>query len=71
MPFWLNEIGRPDDNLFNINTNLRFGCTILNIYLKREKGDMRKALARYNGSVGKNWYPQRVYKALRIRWYRQ
>ncbi|NOR40432.1 MAG: transglycosylase SLT domain-containing protein [Gammaproteobacteria bacterium] len=71
MPFWLDEIGRPDDNLFNINTNLRFGCTILNIYLKREKGDMRRALARYNGSVGKNWYPQRVYKALRTKWYTQ
>ena len=71
MPFWLDEIGRPDDNLFDINTNLRFGCTILNIYLKREKGDMRKALARYNGSVGKNWYPQRVYKALNTKWYRQ
>jgi soluble lytic murein transglycosylase-like protein len=71
MPFWLDEIGRPDDNLFDINTNLRFGCTILNIYLKREKGDMRKALARYNGSVGKNWYPQRVYKALQTKWYRQ
>ena len=71
MPFWLDEIGRADDNLFDINTNLRFGCTILNIYLKREKGDMRKALARYNGSVGKNWYPQRVYKALQTKWYRQ
>ena len=71
MPFWLEEIGRPDDNLFDINTNLRFGCTILNIYLKREKGDMRRALARYNGSVGKNWYPQRVYKALRTTWYQQ
>jgi soluble lytic murein transglycosylase-like protein len=71
MPFWLDEIGRPDDNLFDINTNLRFGCTILNIYLKRERGDMRKALARYNGSVGKNWYPARVYKALGSRWYRQ
>ena len=71
MPFWLEELGRPDDNLFDINTNLRFGCTILNIYLKREKGDMRRALARYNGSVGKNWYPQRVYKSLRTTWYRQ
>jgi len=71
MPFWLEEIGRPDDNLFDISTNLRFGCTILNIYLKREKGDMRRALARYNGSVGKNWYPQRVYKSLRTTWYRQ
>jgi soluble lytic murein transglycosylase-like protein len=71
MPFWLEEIGRPDDNLFDISTNLRFGCTILNIYLKQEKGDMRRALARYNGSVGKNWYPQRIYKALQTTWYRQ
>ena len=71
MPFWLEELGRPEDNLFDIDTNLRFGCTILNIYLEREKGDMRKALARYNGSVGQNWYPQRVYKALRKTWYPQ
>jgi soluble lytic murein transglycosylase-like protein len=71
MPFWLNEIGRPDDNLFNISTNLRFGCTILGIYLKREKGNMYQALARYNGSVGKRWYPDRVYIALSKRWYRQ
>ena len=71
MPFWLNEIGRPDDNLFNIHTNLRFGCTILGIYLKREKGNMYRALARYNGSVGKRWYPNRVYLALSKRWYRQ
>lgn len=71
MPFWLEELGRPDDNLFDINTNLRFGCTILNIYLERENGDMRRALARYNGSVGQNWYPQRIYKALRRTWYHQ
>jgi soluble lytic murein transglycosylase-like protein len=71
MPFWLNEIGRPQDNLLNIHTNLRFGCTILGIYLKREKGNMYRALARYNGSVGKRWYPNRVYLALSKRWYRQ
>ena len=71
MPFWLNEIGRPDDNLFNIDTNLRFGCTILSIYLKRENGNMFQALARYNGSIGKRWYPDRVYVALSNRWYRQ
>jgi soluble lytic murein transglycosylase-like protein len=71
MPFWLNEIGRPDDNLFHINTNLRFGCTILGIYLKRENGNMYQALARYNGSVGKRWYPDRVYLALSKHWYRQ
>ncbi|MGD2112335.1 MAG: lytic transglycosylase domain-containing protein [Gammaproteobacteria bacterium] len=71
MPFWLDEIGHPDDNLFDIATNLRFGCTILSIYLKREKGNMHKALARYNGSVGKHWYPRRVFRALRKTWYRQ
>ena len=71
MPFWLDEIGHPNDNLFDIATNLRFGCTILSIYLKREKGNLHKALARYNGSVGKHWYPQRVFRALRKTWYRQ
>ncbi|HED19464.1 MAG TPA: lytic transglycosylase domain-containing protein [Gammaproteobacteria bacterium] len=71
MPFWLDEIGRPNDDLFDIHTNLRMGCTILRHYLEREKGDRTKALARYNGSVGKVWYPQRVYKALSRRWYRQ
>jgi len=71
MPFWLEEIGRPDDDLFDIHTNLRFGCTILKLYLDREHGDRTRALARYNGSVGKSWYPQRVFKALSHRWYRQ
>ena len=71
MPFWLDEIGRPNDDLFDIHTNLRMGCTILRHYLKREKGDRTRALARYNGSVGKVWYPQRVYKALARRWYQQ
>ncbi|MGD8617333.1 MAG: lytic transglycosylase domain-containing protein [Gammaproteobacteria bacterium] len=71
MPFWLDEIGRPEDDLFDIRTNLRMGCTILRHYLERENGDRVRALARYNGSVGKTWYPQRVFKALARRWYRQ
>ncbi|MEK7262434.1 MAG: transglycosylase SLT domain-containing protein, partial [Pseudomonadota bacterium] len=29
MPFWLKEIGRPGDSLINMQTNLRYGCTIL------------------------------------------
>ena len=70
MPFWLDEIGRPNDDLFDIHTNLRMGCTILRLYLDRERGDRTRALARYNGSVGKVWYPQRIYKALSKRWYR-
>lgn len=71
MPFWLEEIGRPEDNLFEVTTNLRMGCTILAHYLEREDGDLTRALARYNGSVGESWYPARVYRALEERWYPQ
>jgi soluble lytic murein transglycosylase-like protein len=71
MPFWLKEIGDPEDNLFDMRTNLRFGCTILAHYLKKERGDLRKALARYNGSIGKAWYSERVYQSLRTRWYKR
>ncbi len=61
MPFWKREIGRGDDNLTNVRTNLRYGCTILKHYLIRAKGDLSEALARYNGSYGQNWYPERVF----------
>jgi len=70
MPFWLKEISGAGDNLFDIRTNLRFGCTILRHYIDRENGDFQRALARYNGSLGKVWYPNRVFEALRKRWYR-
>ncbi|MDH3589043.1 MAG: lytic transglycosylase domain-containing protein [Gammaproteobacteria bacterium] len=70
MPFWLNEIGRPDDNLFHIDTNLRMGCTILRYYIDREKGDMIRALARYNGSLGRRIYPDKVLDKLRKKWFR-
>jgi len=70
MPFWLDEIGRPGDNLFHIRTNLRMGCTILRYYMDKSNGDRNAALARYNGSTGKTWYPIRVYDALKTRWYR-
>ncbi len=71
MPFWLDEIGRPGDNLFQIRTNLRYGCTILRYYLDRERGNLERALARYNGSVGQNWYPRRVFRAWQRRWFPQ
>lgn len=71
MPFWLQEIGRPRDDLFHIRTNLRLGCTILRYYLDAENGDMVRALARYNGSLGETWYAQRVFRALNNHWYRQ
>jgi len=71
MPFWLREIGRPNDSLQEIDTNLRMGCAILRYYLDREHGDLRRALGRYNGHVTGNRYPERVFQALRTRWYRR
>ncbi len=69
MPFWLDEIGRPDDNLLHIDTNLRYGCTILKFYLDKEKGDLRRALGRYNGSLGKRKYPNKVIDKLTRKWF--
>lgn len=68
MPFWKNELGRADDNLINTATNLRYGCTILKYYLDMEKGNMTEALARYNGSYGKYWYPSLVFDAWERNW---
>jgi len=70
MPFWLDEIGRHDDNLFHINTNLRMGCTILRYYFDREQGNMVRALARYNGSLGRRIYSDKVLDKLRRKWFR-
>ncbi len=71
MPFWLDEIELSDKNLFKIRTNLRMGCTILRYYLDIESGNLTRALARYNGSLGKYVYPNKVLKALNERWFRQ
>jgi len=60
MPFWVKLIGQPQDNLFHLRTNLRYGCTILRHYLDIEKGDLFRALGRYNGSLGKAEYPNLV-----------
>ena len=70
MPFWLEELDRPDDNLMRIGTNLRFGCTILRYYLDKEKGDLMRALGRYNGSLGRRKYPNKVLDKLRLKWFR-
>jgi soluble lytic murein transglycosylase-like protein len=69
MPFWKNEIGHPEDNLTDVATNLRYGCQILKYYMQKENGSWMHALARYNGSYGKLWYPTRVMDAWRDRWY--
>lgn len=69
MPFWVGLIGNDRDNLFDMRTNLRYGATILRHYLwDREKGDMFRALGRYNGSLGKARYPRIVYRKLEQYW---
>ena len=68
MPFWVKLIGRPDDSLFELRTNLRYGCTILRHYLDIEKGDLYRALGRYNGSLGKPEYPNMVRAAWQNQW---
>lgn len=70
MPFWKDEIGRPEDNLVRIDTNLRYGCTILRYYLDKENGDLRRALGRYNGSLGKRKYPNKVIDKLTTKWFK-
>jgi soluble lytic murein transglycosylase-like protein len=69
MPFWADLIG--DGNvrlLFDMRSNLRFGCVILRHYLDLERGDLFRALGRYNGSLGKPDYPDLVLATLRNKW---
>ncbi|WP_353960452.1 lytic transglycosylase domain-containing protein [Halomonas ramblicola] len=68
MPFWIRELGLPADDLKDPWRNLRYGCTILAHYLAVEHGDLTRALARYNGSLGKSWYPERVMRAWGRHW---
>ena len=68
MPFWLRLLGRPEDSLFDLRTNLRYGCTIMRHYLDIEKGDLYRALGRYNGSLGKPEYPNMVRAAWHNQW---
>lgn len=68
MPFWKKLIGRDQDNLIHVDTNIRYGTTILAHYIERSKNDVVSALARYNGSHGLLNYPERVIYSWRHRW---
>jgi soluble lytic murein transglycosylase-like protein len=68
MPFWVNEIGTKEQNLFHLRVNLRYGCTILRHYLDIEKGNLYRALGRYNGTLGKSTYPNLVRAAWHNHW---
>ena len=66
MPFWTRAIGDGEPRkLFHMQTNLRYGCSILRLYLDMEQGDLFMALGRYNGSRGRLEYPNAVLGAWR------
>jgi len=64
MPFWKKTLGSKDDNLFEIETNIRYGCAILRMY-KDRYGRLSRALAAYNGSLGTTKYVARVYAQMK------
>ena len=68
MPFWIKTIGSPDQNLFQLRTNLRYGAVILRYYIDIEHGDLFRALGRYNGSLGQPEYPNLVVNAWKRHW---
>lgn len=68
MPFWSKAIGNTDHNLFDMRLNLRYGCTILRHYLDIERGNLFRALGRYNGSLGRAKYPNLVNGKWRKYW---
>ncbi len=70
MPFWPNELGLSTRDLIDVELNIRMGASILAYYLDRERGDYRRALGRYNGSLGKRTYPDLVLSRLNSRWQR-
>ncbi len=64
MPFWTRVLSDGDTTqLFKMRVNLRYGCTILRHYLDIERGDLFRALGRYNGSLGRPEYPNAVLAA--------
>lgn len=68
MPFWPSELGLERPDLIDVELNIRMGTSILAYYLDKEAGDYRRGLARYNGSLGRRQYPDRVLNRLERYW---
>ena len=68
MPFWKDLIGDARDSLFDVRTNLRYGCIILKHYLDIENQNLTRGLARYNGSLGEDLYPSMVTAVWRTKY---
>jgi soluble lytic murein transglycosylase-like protein len=60
MPFWPERLGMRRYELVHDSPNIRMGCAILRFYLQQEHNDYARALARYNGSVGRRNYSDLV-----------
>lgn len=67
MPFWKEVYGNSNDDLYNPLVSLRYGCTILRHYMDKYKDPVR-ALAAYNGSLGRTKYPDKVFGKLKRQW---
>ena len=67
MPFWPRELG-VQNQLVRVAPNIRMGCEILRYYLRAEHRNWSRALARYNGSVGRNTYPALVMQRWQRGW---
>jgi soluble lytic murein transglycosylase-like protein len=64
MPFWPEQLGMRRYQLVRVAANIHMGCAILSYYMKDERRDIRRALQRYNGSIGQRDYADRVI----VRW---
>jgi soluble lytic murein transglycosylase-like protein len=67
MPFWPHELG-VQNQLVRVAPNIRMGCEILRYYLRVENHNWSRALARYNGSVGRTTYPALVMQRWQKAW---
>jgi soluble lytic murein transglycosylase-like protein len=68
MPFWPTQLGMSNVELVRIPANVRMGATILSYYLRKERGNYQRALQRYNGSLGRPEYSDKVIDRLVSRW---
>jgi soluble lytic murein transglycosylase-like protein len=67
MPFWPRQLG-VQNQLVQVAANIRMGCEILRYYLRAENRNWPRALARYNGSIGRNTYPALVMQRWQRAW---
>ncbi len=68
MPFWKKLIGNPKQDLFDLQTNIRYGCVIFRYYLEMNNWNIERSLSQYNGSNGLPWYPNLIMNVYNTYW---